>query len=103
MKIFSLQTKKHLVVWGGVLGVILNWFVMMKSLTFYIPSSVTGRVIGPIQTVGFSFHSKVGENLYNPSIYRNYFYTNAIFWILIMLIILSIIRHFKYHRTYALA
>ncbi len=108
MKIFSLETKKHLVGWGLVLGVAINFFVFNLSYrdqsadgTFLIDPSVWVNVK---QQIGwpFSVSRVICDPCYDikppfytePGYFRAYS-LDTLFWIAISLIILSLVRHFR--------
>jgi len=91
MKIFSLQTKKHLVGWSMGLGIVVNILISLATLKSYQPICSIS-FLGPctkIYTFGFPLNNehRSGELLI-PLL-------DAIFWIIVSLIILSLIRFFK--------
>jgi hypothetical protein len=92
MKIFSLQSKKSLVAWSVVIGFLLNWFsyTFIKSPsdklnTNLLCGSDSLCINGP--KIGFPIHTDIIES--------QTFGINLLFWILAVVIILSLIRYFK--------
>lgn len=118
MKIFSLETKKHLVGWSVVLGMLLSLSVFAYSPLTH--ESVEIRGSKAYGSFGFPLQVKrqiVYDNMLNcppgaicesPRLWPDYgeprgytfyyqlnFWLNLLFWFLVSLIILSLIRHFK--------
>lgn len=91
MKIFSLETKKHLVGWSLVFGFILKQIAYSLTVT----SSYCGddllhdacKIYGYPYKVPYSYMGEMGKDYLH--------WVNLLFWILVILIILSIIRHVK--------
>ncbi len=103
MKIFSLETKKHLVGWSLGLGVILliisyGWGRNEFSCGSY-EAGVMDRCVSyfkygwPIK-----FYSP-SDGFSAPVFLFTSFLINYIIWILASLLILFIIRHFKYRKV----
>jgi K+-sensing histidine kinase KdpD len=89
MKIFSLETKKHVVGWGIIISITIN---IISNFTFY-------DIRPCIQKTLFSFLSnncKFYGWPWHYSIYEiHYLLYNLFFWILVSLVVLSLVRNFR--------
>ncbi len=117
MKIFSLKSKTDLVVWSVILGALIA--IAFEGYTrtvpapraFYYSNMCSGASLNCDATViGFPFYHYA--DFYNTSdpnyylfgvFYKAFvsfshldFLLNVLFWVVVVLIILSIIRYFKY-------
>ena len=95
MKIFSLQSKTGLAVWSVVVGLVLSILISISTQA-YTESA--------FQTVCASSYAHGWPAVVRVSVCQgnNYFsfnntneWINLFFWILVVLIILSLIRYFK--------
>ncbi len=98
MSIFSLQTKKHLVGWSAVLGIIISLFFTFYPRVLQDPLDHWSRVVKfgwPIwYTVIYTDYGAVNF----PKFYYVLISTNLLFWIVVCLIILFLIRYFKNYK-----
>lgn len=96
MKIFSLESKKHLVVWSVVLGFAVN--IVLNKITFKtnqcIPNPL-GVMDGCVYNTIYGFPFPYWEGGFVNPPFDNLYKFNFIFWILIVFIILSLVRHFR--------
>ena len=104
MKIFSLKSKTSLVLWAVVLGLFVNAVLFILSMRSYSCSSAAfdnlpnSNELAICTTVGRPFSLDV--NIYtNTQNYVFYFFVNLIFWILVVFMVLSLIRYFKYKKA----
>ena len=93
MTIFSLQTKKHLLGWSVVTGV--GFHLGFLWMTYRLNRK------------GFGFYDyyvdwplKIHITDYPDQFFLRNFIANTIFWFLVSLILLSLIRYFKYRTNY---
>jgi len=86
MKIFSLETKKHLVGWGLGLGLVID--LVLSKLTLIAKWDYDAY----IAYFGFPLNGAISQN-HLPL--DKIFLFNLFFWILISLIVLSLVRHFR--------
>jgi hypothetical protein len=101
MKIFSLETKKHLLGWSLICGVALN--LLLNRITFVIVSPPTCQTIDSIScnsgSYGFPLNVHFGnfqEDVLAVTLKQEVFpILNYFIWILVVFIILSLIRHFR--------
>ncbi len=95
MKIFSLELKKNLALWGIILGLIVTslLFISNKLLT---PSPIECFGSNPVDCLVNPIPGRPDFGW--PIQFHNYhgFIYDLISWILVSLIILSAIRYFKY-------
>ena len=84
MKISSLETKKHLFGWSVVLGIAVYF-----SLQLIFSFRSFENCISTLDDVACS------QQLYNSYFWFGNEYINAGFWVLVVLIILSLVRNFK--------
>lgn len=94
MKIFSLQTKKHLVGWSVVWGLFINF---VAKLVTYRKDTCNPWVMDTctkIESYGYPWRYYETGGKYEVEL-SNF---NIYFWLFVSLIILSLIRYFKYHR-----
>ena len=89
MKIFSLQSKWALAGWSVVLGAVLDYLITSQTYEGMSCLAVVGTRC-PLAEAGWPF--KIG--IWQQADYYNLW--NFLFWILITLIILTLIRYFKY-------
>lgn len=100
MKIFSLQSKILLVVLSVIFGFIVNWlitgFTYKNHEGLNTPHAIID-VYGGSFSSGWPFTYQFNQNV-NPSdgmySHMEYIY-NMIFWIIVVLIILFTVRHFR--------
>ena len=95
MRILSLETKKHLMGWGVVLGFIVNVFVAKYS--FISAKCDLGALLGicpPFESYGWPIKIHPYNEVSSPNIHYVYI-ANLIIWILMVLFILSFARHFR--------
>ena len=91
MKIFSLQSKTGLVAWSVGLGFLMN-FLAEHLVVYKIPCGVDMDV--EFCTVsGWPFVTGFFGSLIYYDLIK--FLYNLVFWVLVVLIILSLIRYFK--------
>jgi len=97
MKIFNLQSKKGLVVWSVVLGIILN-----HAFRLFVYSDICGPVRSSIFVPdgACSYSEKVGWPIPSyggglASFTWHLYILNFIFWALIIYLVLSLIAYFK--------
>src|SRR3989344_411053 len=108
MKIFSLETKKHLVGWSLVVGIITSVFVNKVSFipelnncvslgTFGIASTAPVFCFSGQGSYGFPIRLSEGYTRVGlPTLYeRMQPFINNLFWIISVFIVLSLIRHFR--------
>lgn len=96
MKIFSLETKKHLVGWSVSFALILfvgsNYF-MQSIFGCHEPVNLRYAPFCPGRPIAIDLsRNSFGVNQLLVLI------TDFIFWFLVVLIILSLIRHFRYKK-----
>lgn len=93
MKIFSLETKKHLVGWGIVTSLlfqgILYWVSYGNNYKFY----GEGGSGWPDFFIGLPFKIHISDYIDQAVIQK--IIGNFIFWILVSLVILFLIRYFR--------
>lgn len=107
MKIFSLQSKKSLFYASLIIGLVLNilsMFMVVRNFSsgaLEYMTKITFRGFPlPVSTFGYSGDIAVNSVKYaNPYVFIP-FIVNFIFWILAVFIILSLIRYFKYRKTF---
>jgi hypothetical protein len=113
MKIFNLETKKHLVGWSVVLGVIVNsgLFFVKKTECIscpFFPGQIClmgGGFSDFCTTIsGWPFSTSWTSDAFNrftfvDYMFKSYILINLAFWIMIFLVSLSIIRRFKYKTS----
>jgi hypothetical protein len=102
MKIFSLETKKLLVWWSLGFGFILNYIIIRVTEDSTCSAGSFFRCLDQLR-VGWPIE------YYNPKFFNTYpdelwklvafLSVNLIFWILISLVVLSLVRRWKYRRT----
>ena len=114
MKIFSLQSKTGLVVWSLVLGVLVgvfvnNFFVSQPSFC-NVPNQAFAPELQELSTCDSQFRLH-GWPVKYPQINKAYDISsndvqdvyiqlyNYAFWVVVVLIILSLIRYFKKKNT----
>ncbi|MDR3643175.1 MAG: hypothetical protein P4L74_06145 [Candidatus Doudnabacteria bacterium] len=104
MKIFSLKSRTGLVAWSIILGFIINVIVSALAYAFgYVERTPAFCLtcISP-QTVsyfyGFPFQVWL-DRFSSPGIWEYYFFFNLLFWIFVILVILSLIRYFKHKKV----
>ena len=99
MKIFSLETKKHLIVWSMILGFSINTLVYFITDDFYYEACarlnpkygcIGPAVVGP-SDLGWPF--EISRGLFDLG-----FWINFVFWFFVALIILSLVRWLKYRK-----
>ncbi len=101
MKIFTLETKKHLVGWsiliGGVVGYIIQRLSMNAEFnTISNPYSRSGKGVESILHFGLPWRQSVNASAgYEASTLLINMLANIIFWIIIMLVTLLIIRKLR--------
>ena len=105
MIIFSLQTKKHLLGWSMGLGLMTNFIInyltaVSKNLSSCSPSGVCTQIYGSrLTNFGFPFVADVHDaNNWWGFIPLEFWY-NLLFWFFGSLIILSLIRYFRYRKA----
>ncbi len=85
MKIFSLETKKHLVIWSLLLGVFINYAITFKALqNRYNCASIINDQIDCLESLSWPFNN---QNL------------DLLFWILVAFIVLSLLRHLRKQKV----
>jgi hypothetical protein len=114
MKIFSLQSKIGVAVWSVISGAVLNAVSLKYYLVKILPDCANLTQLDrslicspplPLYYSGFPFHFNQiydkgsGIILYLNGLAdlfaSNKFWLNLFFWIIVVLIILSLIRYFK--------
>lgn len=104
MKIFSLESKWHLVGWSLVLGFIINNLINLKLLKFISTMPMAVFPAYEKYTTGYPFHITVYARNNNPeilaasSLFNAYGFANLMFWVFIAFIIFLFARHFKYKK-----
>lgn len=88
MKVFSLQTKKHLVGWSVLLGVIVDYIIIKLTYGGYACIQVVGAQC-PSGYAGWPFKF----DIWKQTDYLNL--PDLFFWIIISFIILFATRHFN--------
>jgi hypothetical protein len=93
MKIFTLETKKHMVVWSLLFSTILNWIFYIKPVdvfSFYYQAN---------SKFGWPFsYSVIFTDDNRRQLFGNVWETrieNFVFWFIVPIIVLSIIRRFR--------
>ncbi len=104
MKIFSLETKKHLVGWAIVLGFIIN-IIILKTVLFKESCSVTPedslvpwaglRICKYSTGIPFRVVFNYFELRNDGPVHNLNYFLNIVFWIFVVLIVLSVVRHFR--------
>src|SRR3989344_4125851 len=95
MKIFSLETKKHLVGWSVIFSIMLflySSFLFTKTVP--CNDNFFSFIAGNCKSFGWPY----SFTFFDPP---TKLLVDFIFWIIVSLIILSIIRHFKGRRDNA--
>lgn len=98
MSIFSLQTKKHLVGWGVGFGIVLNFVISLFTAKVNYFSVYFGFPIKIYDSItALDFKESIWYALKGYFSFFTYpnMIINQVFWFLISLIILSLIRYFK--------
>lgn len=107
MKIFSLETKKHLAGWSVGLGMLLNILTFIfytakkcidcsKNTCLMMPGANCDYIFGWPLSKAYSIFNLVNGNP-PATVYMKYgiFWLNLLFWALVVFIVLSLIRHFR--------
>lgn len=107
MRIFNLQTKKHLIGWSAVLGLIINFLLFKLGPWLYKPC-VGFCLAMPIYPPDFGFPFKFYSSSWprwfgllsydyirTDSFLKINFVLDGVFWILVSLILLCLIRYFR--------
>lgn len=98
MKIFSLETKTHVLGWGIAAGFVVNRLVSIISRT---KEDCPSYMAGDCPTVYYQGWP-VQATLDSMKVYGDeglLLFANLLFWILVSLITLSLIRHFKHGNS----
>jgi hypothetical protein len=97
MKIFSLESKTNLVIWGAVLSFVVNTVLfIMSSSTYAACSNWAQCSTTKIQAYRYGWPLKMDTNAFAPVFGKTLtYFINLFFWVVIVLLILGIIRHFK--------
>jgi len=104
MKIFSLKTKKHLLGWGVILGILVNLIITFcTNLDEFsnpgFPLHIFKKLCEINLCEGFNFGIKDYFLLFFKQYVWQSMISNQVFWILLVLIILSLVRYFKYKNV----
>ncbi len=112
MKIFSLETKEHLIIWGVGLGVAIGVIVLQLTQFIIGIKECKGSVctamfddrlaqkgwpfMSQSEFSGFPYQPYPVDNLSWKATLNSFeFWGNLIFWILVVFIILSLVRYFR--------
>lgn len=90
MKIFTLETKKHLAGWSVILGAVLLAYISL-SITKTVPcdSGIFGFISGNCKSFGWPF----SITLFEPP---TKLFLNFVFWVLVSFLMLGVLRRKKY-------
>ncbi len=99
MKIFSLETKKYVLGWSVVLGALTNWAIMILTTRSSNGLSLDSHSVACSDCyqahMGWPFALKYAALIRYDYENRLAGAGNFIFWIFIVFIILSLVRHFR--------
>ncbi|MBI3232285.1 MAG: hypothetical protein HYZ51_04365 [Candidatus Doudnabacteria bacterium] len=112
MKIFSLETKKHLAGWSVGVSLILNMVILIASVVGSRVAHDSPVFVSTYYAKDFGFPfllnipTSVGEIVVESKFlsidhfyFPNSFIWNFIFWVLVSLIVLNLVRRWKYRKA----
>jgi hypothetical protein len=98
MKIFSLETKKHILLWAIGLAILINFALAHTSIGNSYLKYCGGDACAIDDNDTFGFPIKYSYLKANPGLLEYIFNANILVWIVLFFVIFSLYRRFKYKK-----